>query len=321
MAQVPTPAFTVKYNGTNITAYVTRLSYNDKQHGESDELTLTVEDSDGRWHNSWYPTKGDKLEATIRSMPCGTFEIDEVTLSGPGDSMTIKAISAGIKKDMRTRRTVAHEKKTLKEIATSVVSRHSMVLEGDFIDNPLIERVTQYQRDDLSFVTELADKYGYVVNVRDNKMIFTNRQKLETGNTVFKLDKSSLSTYSFTDKSQDTYQSANVSYENADAKELIQASVGSNTINDAAMDKLNTFLKAENKQQADIEARARLYKANSNNKTGRISLDGNERIVAGVNFELPGFGKFGSKWHVVSSTHDCDKSGGYSTSAEIKAVS
>lgn len=321
MATVPAPAFTVKYKGADITRYVTRLSYNDKAHGESDELTLTVEDTDGRWQNGWYPTKGDKLEATIRSMPCGVFEIDEITLSGPGDIISIKAIATGITKSMRTKKTVAHENKSLKDVAGYICYKNGYDLQGDFSDNPQFRRITQHRETDLAFIGRMANDYGYVVNVRENKVTFTNRKKLETSQAVLKLSKSEISTYSFTDKSHDTYKSASVSYHNAADKEIVNADSSAETLIDGVADVLNIFTKAENKQQAEIKAKAQLYKANSRNRTGRISCAGNERLVAGVNFELSGFGKFGGKYHIVSSTHDCDRSGGYTTSAEIKGVS
>lgn len=321
MAVVPSPVFVVKYKGVDITSHVSRLTYNDKQHGESDELTLTVEDSDGRWQNSWYPSKGDKIEASIRSMPCGTFEIDEITLSGPGDTITIKGIAAGITKTTRTKKTVAHEQKTLKEVVTKICYANDLSLEGDFEDNPTFNRKTQHRENDLAFMTRIGNEYGYIVSLRNKTVTFTNRKKLETASTVLKLSRSDLSTYSFTDKTDDTYKSAQVDYHNASEKDILQVSTDTPVDIEGVVDQLKIHTRAENTQQAEMKAKAELYQKNSRNKTGRISLGGNERLVAGVNFELSGFGKFGSKWHVESSTHDCDKSGGYSTSAEIKAVS
>jgi phage protein D len=45
---VSTAKYNVKYKGSDITAHVISMEYNDKVHGESDELTLNVEDTDGK---------------------------------------------------------------------------------------------------------------------------------------------------------------------------------------------------------------------------------------------------------------------------------
>lgn len=53
----------ITVNGKNVTAdvspYLSRLSYADKEEAESDDLTLTFEDTAGHWQNGWYPEQGD----------------------------------------------------------------------------------------------------------------------------------------------------------------------------------------------------------------------------------------------------------------------
>jgi hypothetical protein len=319
---VESPKYKVKYKGADITAFVIALDYTDKVHGESDELTLTVEDTDARWQNSWYPTKGDKLTATIGSMGCGTFEIDEITLSGPGDTIQIKGIATGISKATRTKETVAHEKKSLKEVVEKTAVKFGCQVNGEFEDNPQLERVTQHRETGLGFINRLGNEYGYVVAVRDSKVTFTKREKLEKADAVLTLTKSEMSTFSFTDKTQETYKEAKATYHNPVDRKIITATHAPSVDDSIAgvSDKLLITTKAENKQQADIKAKAQLYQANSKNRTGSISLAGNERLVSGVNLNIEGFGKFGGKWHIETSTHRLNKSGGHRTDLQIKGV-
>lgn len=319
---VPSPKYSVKYKGADITQYVIALDYTDKVHGESDEITLRVEDVDGRWQNGWYPTKGDKLTATIGSMNCGTFEIDEISLAGPGDVITVKGIASGITKALRTKESVAHEKKTLKEVVQKTAVKFGCTVAGEFEDNPQLERVTQHRETGLGFVNRLGNTYGYAVAVRDNQVTFTKREKLEKQDAVLKLTKADLSTYSFSDKTQETYKQAEVKYHNPVDRKVVTATHAP-AVDDSipgVSDKLVITTKAENKQQAEIKAKAELYKQNSENRTGSVSLAGNEKLVAGVNVEISGFGKFGGKWHIKSSTHRLDKSGGHKTTLELKGV-
>jgi phage protein D len=317
---VPKPIYKVKYKGSDITEHVTSLSYTDKVHGESDELTLTVEDSDGRWQNSWYPTKGDKLTATIGSTDCGTFEIDEITLSGPGDSITVKGIASGITKAMRTKDTVAHEKKKLKEVVEFTAKKIGCRVDGEFDDNPQLERVTQHRENGLSFMNRIGNEYGYVVALRNDTVTFTKREKLEQKEHITVIGKSDISSYSFSDKTQEVYKKAKSTYHNPANREVVEHTADSTTSIDGTSDTLMVYTKSENKQQAEIKAKSQLYKANTQNKKGSVTLSGNERLVAGINIKIEGFGKFSGKYHIESSTHKIDKGGGHITSLELKGV-
>ena len=53
---------------------------------------------------------------------------------------------------------------------------------------------------------------------------------------------------------------------------------------------------------------------------GSITVAGNVKLVAGINIELTGIGKFSGKWHVVSSAHDLDNSSGHVTTAAIRKI-
>ena len=62
-----------------------------------------------------------KLTVTIEDLKCGVFEIDEINLSGPPDVVTIRGMATGIVNSLRTKKSDAHESKTLKQIAEKVL--------------------------------------------------------------------------------------------------------------------------------------------------------------------------------------------------------
>lgn len=77
---------------------------------------------------------------------------------------------------------------------------------------------------------------------------------------------------------------------------------------------------AENETQAQAKAKGALKEKNKDKITGSITVVGNVKLVAGVNIELTGIGKFSGKWHVVSSAHDLDNSSGHVTTAAIRKI-
>ena len=130
------PIFELFYDKKNITKdvspYVTSIEYTDIEHGESDELLISFEDSEKLWQGAWIPSKGDCLRAYIgyeaeKLLNCGTFEIDELEYDTPPDVITVKGLATGIKKPLRQKNSQGYENKTLKQIAKEI--------DDFFIDN------------------------------------------------------------------------------------------------------------------------------------------------------------------------------------------
>ena len=55
----------VSYNGkridTKLAEYLQSFSYTDVASGESDSLSLNINDRDRKWIKSWFPSKGDTM--------------------------------------------------------------------------------------------------------------------------------------------------------------------------------------------------------------------------------------------------------------------
>lgn len=325
------PTYEIVYNGKNITTdilpYVLSFTYTDKSSGESDELEIVVEDSSGLWRNEWYPLKGDFITAKISNMgitlECGKFNVDEMSATGGsgGDTVSIKALAAGINKKIRTKNSYAHENKTLREIANTIAAKNGLKVSGK-IDNISIERITQHRETDLKFLHKLAGEYGYTFSVRDTTLVFTKISELENKKAAFVLTNKEIISWSITDKTAHTFQAAKVSYHNPKQKEVIdfEHKEDAAAFKNAKSDTLVLNVQAENKQQAEIKAKAALYKVNSLQQEGSVEIPGNVLALAGNNCELIGLGVFSGLYYIQSSTHSISQDGGYSTSLEIKRV-
>jgi len=329
---VPAPKFTVLYNNKNITAdiskYMISLTYNDKTEGESDEIEIEVEDVDLKWQNSWYPEKGAKLTVTIENLKCGVFEIDEINLSGPPDVVTIRGMATGIVNTLRTKKSDAHENKTLKQIAEKVASKNNLTIQGT-IPDITFGRITQNKETDLAFLKRISQEYGVLFAVRENVITFTSIYDIESRNTSFSVDKSGISRYDIRDKADGMIKTASVKSKNPKKNEPVTANLefekykseqGYTSDNPVNQDSGVTHTKAENKQQAEAKAKAIMHLSATNQQEGNLEFQGTTLAIAGNNFQVTGLGKLSGRYHIKSSSHKIDKSTGYTVSVEIKRL-
>jgi phage protein D len=345
LAAVAHPVFVLIYEQKNITAditpYVLAVTYIDHVSGESDELEVELEDADGRWRDAWYPGKGDQLALKIGYadaplLSCGSFEIDEIEFRGPPSTVSIRALSTGIKKSVRTRVGRAYENTTLAGIAARIAKRNKLTLVGKIRDIR-IDRVTQYQERDVEFLTRLANEYGYAFKIVGAKLVFTELADLRDGKAVVVLKPTDLVSHSLRDKIKDIYQEAKVKYHDPKTKKLVvygvkgdqvgvvgetqTAAKGNKTSGQPTSgDTLKLASRAGSKAAAQAKAQAALEAANLQQTGGGLTIIGNPKLVAGVNFELAGFGKLSGKFFIDSARHRLERGGGYSTELEVKRV-
>lgn len=318
------PIFKIEYNQKDITKDVSNqvlnIEYTDFEHGQSDEITITFDDTQKLWQNSWIPAKGDSLRVFIgyegeKLLNCGIFEIDEIEFATPPDVLTIKAIATGITKALRQNNSVAYENKTLKQIASEIAQKHSLTLVGE-IEDVRVERITQNQERDLTFLKKLAEQYGYIFKIAEDNLVFYKTEKLTGADATKILYKSDLSRITLTEKTSKNYKSVTVSYHNPKTGKKVTATAKNE--NCVKGDTLKINERCENKQQALLKAKAALAKGN-NTIEGFIDLVGNPNLVAGLNVELKDLGYFSGKYHITQTRHFIDRTAGYGTGLEVKS--
>lgn len=319
-----TPTFKLEYNQKNITKdvsdYVIRIDYADYEHGQSDEISITFEDSEGLWNGAWLPSKGDALRLFIgyvgeKLLNCGIFEIDEIEYETPPDTLTVKALATGIKKSFRQENSVGYENKTLKQIANEVAKRHELTLVGE-IEDIKVERITQDHERDLTFLKRLAEQYGYIFKISENNLVFYKTEKLISAKSAKIIYKSEVTNARFIEKTSHLYKSVSVAYRNPKTGKDVTATARNE--NCVKGDTLKLSTRAENKQQALIMAKSALQKGNYTIE-GSLSMMGDPFLVAGLNVETKDFGYFSGKYHITEAHHIIDKIMGYSTNAEVKS--
>ncbi len=221
----------VKYNGTDISRdlkdYLLDFSYNDAESGSADDITLSLEDTDLKWINSWFPKHGDRIIAEIipfdwekpgdkLRLQCGSFEVDSMEFSGPPDVVSVKATSIPVGKAGRlTKRTKAWEKATLKSIAAEVAKRCGLKLSYNSKANPTYDRLDQTDMTDVEFLNTQAAEEGLALKVSADQLVLFDEKDFEEKAPLFTLDckESGLLNYSFSyDSAFVAYASATISY-------------------------------------------------------------------------------------------------------------
>lgn len=262
---------------------------------------------------------------------CGKFQVDEVNLSGGGgrgDEVAIRGIATGVTTKLRTKKSSAHEKKTLKQIAETIAKNNGLTVDGQILDITF-DRVTQNNETDLEFLKRISYEYGHIFAVRDKKITFTVIYEIEKGEAVVSINRGDLKSYSIKDTTAKSFKDAKVSYHNPKTRKVVEQKydvverTNSDGVSYKEVTKGDTLViktKAENAQQAKEKAKAALYRANTKQQEGDIEIVGSPLVVAGNNIELTGMGQMSGRFHVEESTHTITKGGGYTTSAKIKRV-
>lgn len=339
LADVPAPAFDLAYNGKAITAdiapFVLGITYTDHLSGESDELDVELEDSDGRWLDSWYPDKGAALTLALGYLgtplvSVGRFDIDEVGYQAPPSTVRIRALATGVQQAVRTRKGRAYEKTTLAAIAQRVAKAHKMTLVGK-IEAIAIDRATQYHETDLAFLARLAGEYGYAFKVTENnsKLVFWKTAGLHLAKAVRSYRPAQLLSWQATDKLSGVPAAAQVKYHDPKRKQLVVYGVknGETTVvgstdagKGSSADTVKLTRRAPTKQAAEAQARAHLDRRLLDRTSMEITVEGDPVLAAGSVIALTDLGKLSGSYTITRATHRISRGEGYLTTLELKRV-
>ena len=313
----------------DIAPYLISFSYTDNASDKADDISITLEDKERLWCSDWFPTKGDKIKASIvlhdwdeanktESLPCGTFEVDQIECSGPPNQVSIKAVSTLVSKPMRQEKhTKAWENTNLSTIAGDVANKNGLALFWDCPNDPKFERRDQVEVSDLEFLSGLARDYGIAVKVTDTQLVCYDEEEYEAKSPVGELafgDKKLLK-WSFSTKTNGTYKGAKLQYHDPVKNQTIIHETDDDSDIEGTGRTLELNQKADNQDDAERIADKRLKDANKKEITANITLMGDLRFVGASNITISGFGNFDGDYVIDKATHSVGDS--YTTKLDL----
>lgn len=309
----------------DISPYITRFTYTDNDSDQADDIAISLMDRSGVWLTDWFPSKGDKISASIiqtkggraQSLPCGTFEVDQIDYSFPPHVMNLKCVSAAISKSLRSERhTKAWENTTLSQIAGDIAGSSGLRLYYDAREISY-SRKEQAEQSDLEFLKGLCADGGMKLKVQTGQVIIYDREQYESKGAVHAINygDSGILSMSFKTKSTQVYRGARVKYHDPVKNETYTGEAY-----DESVEGSGKMLEIRERVDSDAAAKelaeSRLSLSNESEVSGSIKVEGDVKYSAGCNINLGGLGVFSGKFKIVKVTHDL--SSGYTVILEVK---
>ncbi|PWC23987.1 phage late control D family protein [Brenneria nigrifluens DSM 30175 = ATCC 13028] len=175
---VKVPGFNITMGGKTLLLLDERLislSMTDNRGFEADQVTLSVDDTDGRIN---LPPRGAELSVSMgwkgeALVYKGLFIVDEVAHSGPPDTIEITARSADFRDEFNVKREVSWHDVTVERVVSAIAHRYSL---KPYISTQLmdleIDHADQTQESDMSFLTRMADMLGAIATVKNGCLLF-----------------------------------------------------------------------------------------------------------------------------------------------------
>ncbi|WP_142847072.1 contractile injection system protein, VgrG/Pvc8 family [Telmatospirillum sp. J64-1] len=172
------PAFCITADTIDVTGRLAKrmisLRLTDKPGMEADEVEIVLSDADGALN---LPRRGATLRVAIgwqgELVEKGSFQVDEVSHSGPPDVLTIRARAAQFQGPLKDQREEAYDGLTLGEILTAIARRNNLVpaIEAG-LAAIAIAHIDQTNESDANFLTRLGQDYDAIATIKGDHLLF-----------------------------------------------------------------------------------------------------------------------------------------------------
>lgn len=309
--------------GAKIAAQATDFSYTDVASGQSDSVSITLQDIGKEWMGSLMPKRGASLGAKILLtnwgdseridfFDCGTFVLDDISFSGRPLTCVLEGVSVPAMDDFKSLPvTNTWEKTTLEEIASQIAAKAGVSLYYD-ADTVQIAEIEQNKQTDSAFLYSLCEKYGLAMKVYNHKIVIFDIVRYEEKGAVLTMKETDVISWSFNTTVDGTYTGVNLNYTDPDTENTIKVTMGSA----GRMYAINT--QASSQYDAELQAAAKANAANRGIQTMEITIRANPKVVASHCVMISGFGKIDGKYYVDKIKHSLGK--GYTMQLSVHKV-
>lgn len=291
----------IQYNDTEITEdiqYTSILMY-DRLGGELDNVLIRIP-TDEKSKIAEDIIKGDEIRITTDDFTSGVMYVDEY--SADDSTFVINAISLDpAKKKPKTK--IWRDVK-LSEIMLDVAINYGLSLKTYGITDYTYGCVMQFNETDISMLSRICKREGYVVKIDNDFLIVFSELYMETESEPVEIDLSDSNVhkrYSFVDSNKCAYSYTVMCFDTEGGQPISQ------TVYDYDMPDGRELKKVEyvsGFDEANRFARGYLRDINKYRVTGRFSMEYNPKISAGTLLRLTGFGEFDGDYMAYEVAHD-----------------
>ncbi|MCD7862872.1 MAG: LysM peptidoglycan-binding domain-containing protein [Lachnospiraceae bacterium] len=281
--------------GSKMAEAATGLTYTDIASGESDSVTITIQDREAERIGSLKPPKGADLGVQIiatnwngydgtQTLDCGTFVLDDLSYSGRPRVCSIGGVSVPIMNDFKSlSRSNTWDSTTIKDIASTITDRYGATLYYD-ADTIQISEIEQNNQTDSSFLYSLCEKYGLSMKVYNNKIVIFDPVTYEAKAAVMTIYESNMEEWSYDTTVDGTYTGVSLDYSDPDTDETYSVLMGT----EGRLYSITS--QASSQYDAELQAAAKVNEANREIDTMEITIVANPSLVASHCVDISGVG-------------------------------
>ncbi|WP_084417723.1 contractile injection system protein, VgrG/Pvc8 family [Chrysiogenes arsenatis] len=173
------PDFRIMADAADVTAQIRdrllSLVVTDAAGMESDTVEIALDDRDGMIE---LPRTGATLSVAMGYvdegvMSMGRFVVDEVALSSPPQTLTIRARAADLRQGLKRPRTRPWEGKSIGDMVAQIAGEHGYTPKvADALASEVIPHIDQVDESDLNFLTRLARDRGAICKGAEGLLLF-----------------------------------------------------------------------------------------------------------------------------------------------------
>lgn len=151
------------------------LSLTESRDEQADQLSLNLTDHDGLLE---IPNRGAAIKlalgwSTTGLIDKGTFIVDETGHRGTPDVISLRARSADMTGQLRTRTERSFHGKTIKQIVDEIALANSLTaVVGEGFGAKVIKHIDQANESDMAFLNRIGKRYDAVATVKDERLLF-----------------------------------------------------------------------------------------------------------------------------------------------------
>lgn len=320
------PVYRITANEQDITNALSEnlisLNLTDQSGTQSDSLTLQLHDKAPGYS---LPKTGAKLEVwlgydnDVQNM--GVFIVNELELSGPPSTMTIKAQAAPMSPasgefgQIQTQKNRSWENITIGDLVRTIAEEHKMTpVVGENLNAIKLEHIDQTSESDINLLTRIAKDHNALVKPVSGRLLFMEKGqgKTATGKEIppIPIIPEDVTSWKVRIAERSKYQSVTTKWQDIESGEEKTFTAGT------GKPELKTNYSYADQKAAEAAAKSRYETMQRGASLLSVTLPGSPDLKAEVLLTLVGFrSAVDGDWVATRVTHKLDK-GGYVCSVE-----